>query len=99
VNKINTNLSGEINEANRYARALEKSFSEKTPVVMDYGNATDKDLHERMKVTRITRPDCVSRDLMFQVRIPEDWERIFDGYERLSMYIQHEVRRLIDGRF
>ena len=97
LSQTNKTLSAEMNEANKYARALEESFNgNKSHIVMDYGRNSLRDLQERMQVTRIVRPDCMSRELGFQIRIPEDWKRIFDNIDRLSDYITHQVRGLLE---
>lgn len=96
LTNTNKRLSGEVNDSNKYTRALEKTWdSKQSPVLLDYGKATNRGLMERMTITRIVRPDIMSRDLMFQIIIPEDWERMFNHPEGLIHFIESRIKGLL----
>jgi hypothetical protein len=93
----NKKLSGEVNDSNKYARALEKTWDGKqSPARMDYGKVTEENLHKRISVTLVTRPDIMSRNMEFRLRFPEDWERVFGKIDNLIHFIESEVRTQLE---
>jgi hypothetical protein len=96
LTQTNKRLSGEVNDSNKYARALEKTWDGKSaPAVIDYSRMPERGLYERTSVRRIVRPDSMSRDIMFQIVVPEDWERIYGDIIGLSHWIERKTREIL----